>query len=225
MNSTNISKQDIIKAFQSRHATKEFDATKSVSEENMNFILETAHLSPSSFGFEPWHFVVVQNKELRELLKPVAWGAPLKLDTASHFVLGLAMKAPMVKHDTEYIMHMMKDVKKLPEEVIEMYSKFYREFQERDFDLDTDKKLFDWASKQTYIALGNMMTSASLIGIDSCPIEGFHQEKAEALLQEKFGIDTNKYGLAYMVAFGYRKEEPAHAKSRRNIEDIVTWIK
>ena len=225
MNSTNISKQDIIKAFQSRHATKEFDATKSVSEENMNFILETAHLSPSSFGFEPWHFVVVQNKELRELLKPVAWGAPLKLDTASHFVLGLAMKAPMVKHDTEYIMHMMKDVKKLPEEVIEMYSKFYREFQERDFDLDTDKKLFDWASKQTYIALGNMMTSASLIGIDSCPIEGFHQEKAEALLQEKFGIDTNKYGLAYMVAFGYRKEEPAHAKTRRNIEDIVTWIK
>ena len=92
----------------------------------MKFILETAHLSPSSFGFEPWHFVVVQNKELRELLKPVAWGAPLKLDTASHFVLGLAMKAPMVKHDADYIMHMMKDVKQLPEDVIEMYSKFYR---------------------------------------------------------------------------------------------------
>jgi nitroreductase len=223
MTNSTISKQDIIKAFQSRHATKEFDATKTVSAENMNFILETAHLSPSSFGFEPWHFVVVQDAELRELLKPVAWGAPLKLDTASYFVLGLAMKAPMVKHDAEYIMHMMKEVKKLPEDVIEMYSKFYREFQERDFDLDTDKKLFDWSSKQTYIALGNMMTSAALIGIDSCPIEGFHQEKAEALLQEKFGIDTNKYGLAYMVAFGYRKEEPARAKSRRNIEDIVSW--
>lgn len=225
MSTSNISKQDIIKAFQSRHATKEFDTTKLVSEENMGFILETAHLSPSSFGFEPWHFVVVQNKELRELLKPVAWGAPLKLDTASHFVLGLAMKSPMVKHDSEYIMHMMKEVKQLPEDVIEMYSKFYKEFQERDFNLDTDKKLFDWASKQTYIALGNMMTSAALIGIDSCPIEGFHQDKAEALLQEKFGIDTSKYGLAYMVAFGYRKEDPVHAKSRRNIEDIVTWIK
>ena len=225
MSTTNISKKDIIKAFQSRHATKEFDVIKKVSDENMKFILETAHLSPSSFGFEPWHFVVVQNRELRELLKPVAWGAPLKLDTASHFVLGLAMKAPMVKHDADYIMHMMKDVKQLPEDAIEMYSKFYREFQERDFALDSDKKLFDWSSKQTYIALGNMMTSAALIGIDSCPIEGFHQEKAEVLLKEKFGIDTNKYGLAYMVAFGYRKEEPAHAKSRRNFEDIVTWIK
>lgn len=223
MSTPNIAKEDILNAFNFRHATKEFDATKTISDEDMKFILETAHLSPSSFGFEPWHFVVVQDKELRELLKPVAWGAPLKLDTASHFVLGLAMKAPMVKHDAPYIEHMMKEVKQMPAEVIEMYSKFYREFQERDFNLDTDKKLFDWSSKQTYIALGNMMTAAALTGIDSCPIEGFHQEKAEALLQDKFGIDTEKYGLAFMVAFGYRKADPEFPKSRRDFDDIVTW--
>ena len=204
MNTPNISKNEIINAFQFRHATKEFDETKKVSNEDIDFILKTANLSPSSFGFEPWHFIVVQDKELRELLKPVAWGAPLKLDTASHFVLGLSMKASMTKWDSKYIMHMMKDVKQFPEDVIEMYSKFYKEFQERDFNLDSDKKLFDWASKQTYIALGNMMTSAALIGIDSCPIEGFHQEKTEALLREKFGVDTDKYGLSYMAAFGYR---------------------
>jgi nitroreductase len=189
----------------------------------MNFILKTANYSPSSFGFEPWHFVVVQNQELRELLKPVAWGAPLKLDTASHFILGLSMKAPMTKWDADYIMHMMKEVKQFPSDIIETYSKFYREFQERDFDLDTDKKLFDWAAKQTYIALANMMTAAALNGIDSCPIEGFHEEKAAALLKEKFGIDTAKYGLSYMVAFGYRKEEPTREKSRRDFNDIVTW--
>jgi len=223
MNTPNIAKEDILNAFQYRHATKEFDGTKKVSVENINYILKTANLSPSSFGFEPWHFVVVQDKALRELLKPVAWGAPLKLDTASHFVLGLSMKAPMVKHDADYIKHMMKEVKQMPEDVIDMYSKFYREFQERDFDLDTDKKLFDWSSKQTYIALGNMMTSAALIGIDSCPIEGFHQEKAETLLREKFGIDTDKYGLSFMVAFGYRKADPEFAKTRRYFEDIVTW--
>lgn len=223
MKTPTISQKDIINAFQFRHATKEFDATKKLSEEDIHFILETAHLSPSSFGFEPWHFVVVQNQELRESLKPVAWGAPLKLDSASHFVLGLSMKAPMVKHDADYIMHMMKEVKQLPTEAIEMYSKFYREFQERDFDLDTDKKLFDWSSKQTYIALGNMMTAAALNGIDSCPIEGFHQENAEVVLKEKFGIDTDQYGLSFMVAFGYRKEAPAHEKSRRSFEDVVTW--
>ncbi|SHJ14312.1 NAD(P)H-dependent oxidoreductase [Algibacter luteus] len=223
MNTETISREDIIEAFNFRHATKEFDATKKLTQDDINFILKTANLSPSSFGFEPWHFVIVQDQELRELLKPVAWGAPLKLDTASHFVLGLSMKAPMVKHDADYIMHMMKDVKQFPEDVIEMYSKFYREFQERDFDLDTDKKLFDWSSKQTYIALGNMMTSAALAGIDSCPIEGFHQEQAEALLREKFGIDTDKYGLSFMVAFGYRKADPEFPKSRRAFEEIVTW--
>ena len=223
MNTPNIARETILNAFQFRHATKEFDTTKTISNEDIDFILKTANLSPSSFGFEPWHFIVVQDKDLRELLKPVAWGAPLKLDTASHFVLGLSMKASMVKHDADYIMHMMKDVKQFPAEVIDIYSKFYREFQERDFDLDTDKKLFDWSSKQTYIALGNMMTSAALVGIDSCPIEGFHQEKAETLLQEKFGVDTTKYGLSFMVAFGYRKAAPEFAKSRRNFEDVVSW--
>ncbi|MCK0131380.1 NAD(P)H-dependent oxidoreductase [Flavobacteriaceae bacterium F08102] len=224
MNSSIISKEEILKAFEFRHATKEFDASRKIAEEDMAFILETARLSPSSFGFEPWHFIVVQNKELREALKPVAWGAPLKLDTASHFVLGLSMNASMTKWDAPYISTMLHEVKKFPEEVVNGYLTFYREFQERDFALDTDKKLFDWASKQTYIALGNMMTSAALIGIDSCPIEGFNQEKAEALLREKFGVDTDKYGLSYMVAFGYRKAEPPHAKSRRNKKDLITWL-
>lgn len=218
-----ISKKHVIDAFNFRHATKEFDATKKLSDDDINFILQTANLSPSSFGFEPWHFMVVQDQELRELLKPVAWGAPAKLDTASHFILGLTMKSPMTKWDSAYIMRMMKEVKQFPEDVVEMYSKFYREFQERDFDLDTDKKLFDWAAKQCYIALGNMLTAAALVGIDSCPIEGFHQEKAEDLLREKFDVDTDKYGLSYMVAFGYRKNEPPHPKTRRSLEEIVTW--
>lgn len=223
MKTPNISKEEILNAFNFRHATKEFDATKKLSKDDIDFILKTANLSPSSFGFEPWHFIVVQDQELRELLKPVAWGAPVKLDTASHFVLGLSMKAPMTKWDADYIMHIMKDVKYFPEDVIEMYSGFYKNFQETDFDLDTDKKLFDWASKQTYIALANMMTAAALHGIDSCPIEGFHQEKTEKLLKEKFHIDIEKYGLSFMVAFGHRKENPHHPKTRRSIEDTVTW--
>lgn len=223
MKTPSIRKEEVLNAFNYRHATKEFDSSKKLSDADINFILQTANLSPSSFGFEPWHFIVVQDKELRELLKPVAWGAPVKLDTASHFILGLAMKAPMVKHYASYIEYMMKEVKQMPAEVVEVYSKFYREFQERDFTLDSDKKLFDWSSKQTYIALGNMMTAAALTGIDSCPIEGFHIEKTEALLREKFEVDTDKYGISFMAAFGYRKADPEFPKSRRPIEDIVTW--
>jgi nitroreductase len=73
MSIPNIAKEDIINAFQFRHATKEFDATKMITDDDIKFILETAHLSPSSFGFEPWHFIVVQDPALRELIKPVAW--------------------------------------------------------------------------------------------------------------------------------------------------------
>ena len=223
MNTPNFSKEVILEAFKYRYATKEFDPEKKLSKEAIDFILETARLSPSSFGFEPWHFIVVQDPKVRELLKPLAWGAPVKLDTASHFVLALSMKAPMTKWDSEYISWMMKEIKQFPKEVQEMYGTFYKEFQERDFSLDTDKKLFDWATKQNYIALGNMMTAAALNGIDSCPIEGFHEEKVNAFLKEHLDVDTTKYGIAYMVAFGYRKQDPAQPKTRRPIDKVVTW--
>lgn len=223
MKGTKISKKDVIDVFQFRHATKEFDIHKKLPNEDINFILRIANLSPSSFGFEPWHFVVVQDPNLREELSAVVTGAPLRLKSASHFVLGLTMRASMTRWDSNYIMHMVKEVKRFPDESIKRYLSLYKEFQEQDFRLNSERKMFDWASKQSYIALGNMLTAAAMIGIDSCPIEGFIHDKAEVLLKEKFGVDTDKYGLSYMVAFGYRKEDPKRPKSRRNIEDIVTW--
>lgn len=217
-----MNKEDILKAFQFRHACKEFDAHKIIPQEDFEFILETARLSPSSYGFEPWHFVVVQDKKLRELLKEHAWGAPLKLDTASHFVLGLTMKTPFMKWDSEYLKSFMKEVQHLPEEVIKGKTARVENFQKSDYDLTDDRKLFDWASKQCYIVLGNMMTAAALIGIDSCPIEGIELKPTEDILQKHFGIDLELYGLSYMVAFGYRLKEPK-PKTRRALKEIVTW--
>jgi nitroreductase len=217
-----MNKREIVNAFQFRHACKEFDANKIIPKEDFEFILETAQLSPSSFGFEPWHFIVVQDKKLREQLKVYAWGAPKKLDTASHFVIGLTMKSTLTKWNSEYIQNFMKNVQQLPDEVIKGKGKFYEEFQKSDYDLTDDRKLFDWASKQCYIALANMMTSAALIGIDSCPIEGLQQKEIDEILKKDFGVDTDKYGVSYMVAFGYRVTEPK-PKTRRNLNEIVTW--
>ncbi len=217
-----MNKQDILNAFKFRHACKAFDTSKIIPKEDFDFILETARLSPSSFGFEPWHFIVVQDKKLRETLKESAWGAPKKLDTASHFVIGLTMKAPLMKWDSEYIKKFMKEVQELPDEVIKGKGKFYEDFQKSDFDLTDDRKLFDWASRQSYIALGNMMTTAAMIGIDSCPIEGFKQKEIDVILKENFGIDTDKFGISFMLAFGYRITE-TREKTRRAMEEIVTW--
>lgn len=217
-----IDKQKILDAYKSRHACKLFDTKRTISDEDIQFILETARLSPSSFGFEPWHFVVIQNKYLRKKLKDNAWGATAKLDTASHFILGLTMKSSMTRYDSPYIKKFMKEVQNLAENVVEGKGKMYETFQKSDFDLTDDRKLFDWASKQCYIPLANMMTSAAMIGIDSCPIEGFKQKEMEDILKADLNIDTTLYGLSYMVAFGYRVNEP-RPKTRRKLSDIVTF--
>jgi nitroreductase len=219
-----IEKKEIIDAYNFRHACKLFDPERIISDEDIEFILETARLSPSSLGLEPWHFVVVQNRDLRNKLKEGAWGATAKLDTASHFILGLTMKSSLMSYNSPYVANFMKNVQHHPEAIAKMRRKMMKDHQTRDFDLTDERKIFDWASKQCYIALGNMMTSAAMIGIDSCPIEGFNRVITERILKEDLDIDTDKYGISYMVAFGYRINEPV-TKTRRPLKEIMTWKK
>lgn len=212
-----------LEAMQFRHATKEFD-NKKISDEAFKSILEIGKLSPSSFGFEPWQFVVVQNEALREKLKAFTWGAQGTLPTASHFVIILARKKKGMLYGSPYIKHMMEEVKQLPEDVKALYSEFYEKFQKEDFNLlESDRTLFDWASKQTYIAMANMMTGAAFMGIDSCPIEGFDAKLTEQFLQEDLGIDTEEFGASVMVAFGYRKTQPSREKVRQDVDTISRW--
>ena len=219
-------KEEILKAYYFRHACKEFDVNKKISDEDFHFILETGRLSPSSFGFEPWKFVVIQNQELRNKLLPVAWGAQKQLPTASHFIVILARKKEEMLYNSSYISNFMENIQQLPEEVVTMKRGFYKEFQESDFQLlESERAMFDWASKQTYIALGNMMTAAAQIGIDSCPIEGFHQEKVTAILKEEGIISDDAFGISVLAAFGYRAEEAKHNKTRQTMDKVVEWIK
>ncbi|MEI4799773.1 MULTISPECIES: NAD(P)H-dependent oxidoreductase [unclassified Bacillus (in: firmicutes)] len=219
-------KEEILKAYQFRHACKVFDVNKKISDEDFHFILETGRLSPSSFGFEPWKFVVIQNQDLRKKLLPIAWGAQKQLPTASHFVVILARKKEDMMYNSSYISNFMTNIQRLPQDVVNVKGDFYKTFQESDFNLlESDRAMFDWASKQTYIALGNMMTAAAQIGIDSCPIEGFHQEKVESLLREEGIMSGDTFGVSCLVAFGYRLEEPQHEKTRQTMDMVVEWIK
>lgn len=219
-----IAQDDILAAFRFRHACKTFDPAKKISEADFGVILETGRLSPSSFGFEPWRFVVLQNAALREALKAVVWGGQGQLPTASHVVAILCPKDGM-RFDAAHVRHMMQDVQKLPEDKVAMKTERYRKFQESDFRLlDSPRALFDWACKQAYIALGNMMTSAAMLGIDSCPIEGYDVAATEALLAQAGVLDTAEYGLAVMVAFGYRINHQPE-KTRQLLEDVVAWVR
>ncbi len=218
-----IDKNEILKAYNFRHACKVFDAQKKISDEEFATLLEVARLSPSSFGFEPWKFLVVQNKELREKLKAHTWGAQRSLPSASHFVVILVRKQNSMRYDSGYITKMMYDVHHIPQEMAEQRRAIYKKFQESDFELlESDRATFDWACKQSYIALGNMMSAAAMMGIDSCAIEGFEAKKIEELIHKEFGVDTKTFGVSVMVAFGYRVEEQK-PKTRQSLEAITQW--
>ncbi len=214
--------QTIIEAFDFRHATKKFNSNKKISEEDFDTILESGRLSPSSLGLEPWRFVVIQNKKLRDKLKPYSWGAQKQLDTASHFVLIFARKN--VTAHSNYVQHLIRGIKEYEDSTIPAVEEKFDNFQASFHIANNDRTLYDWASKQTYIALGNMMTSAALLGIDSCPMEGFDLDKVTEILSEEGILDTEHFGISVMVAFGYRAQEPAHGKIRQSKEDVISWI-
>ncbi len=218
--------ETLLKAWNFRHACKSFDASAKIAEGDFNIILEAGRLSPSSFGFEPWQFIVLQNPTMREELKEFCWGAQGQLPTCSHFVIMLARKAKTMDPRGEYITKtIMHETQNLPEDAIEMRVEFFANFIENDFAYaGNERARFEWAARQCYIALGNMMTAAALLGYDSCPIEGFKKEEVENYLASKNLLDREVFGAACMVAFGKRVDEP-RSKTRRTQEQVVKWVK
>lgn len=216
-------KSAILDAFHFRHACKEFDPARKIAADDFGFILETGRLSPSSFGYEPWRFLVLQDMALRERLLPVTWGAQKQLPTASHF-LAILVPKDSLRWDSAELLDFMQRVKGMSAEAIGKRLPVLRKFQEADFDLLRDPRLLhEWGCRQAYIALANMMTAAAMIGIDSCPIEGFERDAAEDILADAGLLDRGRFGLAVMVAFGYRVN-PQSAKTRREMAAVVQWV-
>lgn len=218
--------EDILKAHKFRFACKEFDEKRMVSKEDINLILEVGRLSPSSFGFEPWKFLVIEDELVKERIKSSTWGLIRQMPGLSYLVIILAMKEPHMMYYSKHIKYMMEDIQEIPEDAKNARLDRYKNFLEYDFELlDNDRDIFDWACKQTYIPLANMMTTAASVGIDSCPVEGFNREKLEKQL-EKLGIlNREKFGVSVMVSFGYRKKEPLREKTRRPFNEVVEWIR
>lgn len=214
-------KQQVLDAFHFRCATRYYDPERKISKEDFDYILELGRLSPSSVGSEPWQFLVVQNPELRQALKPVSWGMATQLDDASHVVVILANKH--MRYDSEDFRANLAR-RGLTEEQMQANMATYQRFQTEHINvLENDRTLFDWASKQTYIALANMMTGAALIGIDSCPIEGFNYAEVNRILAQTGAYDAEKYAVSVAVTFGYRAKD-IRPKYRKPLNEIVHWI-
>ncbi|PJG84103.1 NAD(P)H-dependent oxidoreductase [Caviibacterium pharyngocola] len=218
---TQVTKQQVLDAFHFRAATRSYDPNKKIAKEDFAYILELARLSPSSVGSEPWKFLVVQNKALREQLKPVSWGMVTQIDDADYLVVILAKKN--ARYDSDYFRQALEKRGLTEEQMVKVLAR-YKSFQTDDMKIaDNPRALFDWTSKQTYIALANMMTGAALIGIDSCPIEGFNYDEVNRILAQANAFDPEEWGVSVMVTFGYRAKE-IKSKYRKPTEEVVDWI-
>lgn len=219
-------KNEILEACKFRHACKVFNKERKVSDEDFKFILEVARLSPSSFGIEPWKFIVIENEDLKNDLKPACYGATRQLSSASHFVIVLARKKQDTIYSSKYVEYLQRKVKNLPtEELVQDFINVFGTFEKNANLFESDRTIFDWACKQTYIAVGNMMSAAAQIGIDSCAMEGFTAKDVDDILEKHNIIDKNEFGTSCLLSFGYREAEPPFPKTRNPIENIVSFVK
>ena len=206
---------DFIKAMDFRHACKVFEENKKISDEEMHYILEAGRKSPSSFGMEAWKFLVITNEELKAKLRPFCWDQ-VQITSCSHLVIVLA---GIENAKVESGMPKKRFTRReMPQETLDFYMDIYGKHLAKT--LSSDDNIYAWTAKQSYIALGNMMTAAAFVGIDSCPIEGFEKENVEEVL----GLDTSKYQLAVVVPFGYRINEQS-SQLRLPFDEVVEFIK
>lgn len=207
--------------FHRRVSTRYYDPARTISADDFATILECGRLSPSSVGSEPWRFIVVQNRALRDKLKPVAWGMQTTLDDASHVVIILAKKH--ARYDSAFFDAIVKKRSSNDTEAQRIYQR-YRDFQTNDLRIaDDERALFDWACKQTYIALANMMTGAAMLGIDSCAVEGMDYAAVEHILVQAGLLDPTEYGVSVAATFGYRARD-IQPKPRRDAAETVVWV-
>lgn len=202
-----------------RHACKLFDDTKKISKEDFNFILEAGRKSPSSFGLEHWHFLVITNDEIKRALRPSCWDQP-QITTCSHFVVLLAKKASWFEKGSPYL-HMSFSRKAGGNtEMLKRIEAVFENFKANELKPSVD----DWSKMQVYIAGANMMTAAAVLGIDSCPIEGFGYSLLEKALKENVKqFDSEKYNIAYGIAFGYRAKEQSK-QLRLPLDEVATFV-
>lgn len=188
----------VLNALKYRHACKKFDPERQIGEEDLHAILESGRLSPSSFGMEPWKFLVIRDPALRHRLREVCWNQAQITDSSALVVI--LTKPAAMRPGSDHVQAMFER-RQLSQEATQAYLQRYREHMESE--VEPRMSYYAWASKQCYIALANMMTAAASVAIDSCPIEGFEKTAVEQVLE----IDSNHYEVAVIVAFGYRAGE------------------
>ena len=157
----------LLEALQWRYATKVFDAAKKIPAEIWQTLERALVLTPTSYGLQPYKFLVISDPAKRAELLPHSWNQKQVVD-ASHFVVFTA-RTKVTDADVNKLIKHTSDVRKIPAESLN----FYRDMMLGDIvNGPRGKTAHEWAARQAYIALGNLMTCAAVLGVDACPMEG-----------------------------------------------------
>ena len=208
----------ILSSLNWRYACKKFDPSKKISASDWATLEESLRLSPSSYGLQPWQFLVVQNPEVRKQLKPVSWNQP-QIESCSHLVIVAHLKTMSEDYVQKYVQRVAQ-ARGLALENLNGY----RDMMVGDLVKGPRSKIINfWAAHQAYIAMGTFMTTAALLKIDTCPMEGIQPEKYDEILNLK----DSKYTTVAVLAAGYRAAEDAtqnFKKVRFEKKDIIKII-
>ena len=200
-----------------RYATKKFDPAKKIAPELWAKLEQAPVLSPSSYGIQPWKFVVVTDPEVRTRLHAVSYKQPQVLD-ASHLVV-FAAKNPPTPADIDAYVARTAEVRGTTVEALEGFKQMMLGSLSR-MDAAQAQR---WAAKQTYIALGVFLSAAAMMGVDACPMEGFQADQYDEIL----GLKARGLGSVVIATAGYRSAEDTNASLptvRFAVDDVIEHI-
>ena len=186
-----IDREQLLAQLQWRYATKQFDPRRKISSRDWNALEEALVLTPSSYGLQPWKFLVVNDPVVRQKLLAASWGQTQILD-ASHLVV-FTIKKNLSEQDVDAYLDRIAEVREVSRDSLHALRQTLIGSVIKGWD---DPRRREWSSRQAYIALGNFLTSAALLGIDACPMEGIDRLKYNELLDlDKLGLQTVKVAL------------------------------
>jgi nitroreductase len=193
---------DLDAAMNWRYAVKTFDASRRIEPNTWAALEHSLVMSPSSYGLQPWKFLVITDGALRAELRPHSWNQS-QITDCSHLVVFL-VKREITQADLDQLINTMSAVRGVPTEQLG----FYGEMMQKDLiHGPRSQQIERWASNQVYIALGTFMTAAALLGVDTCPIEGFSPPDYDRIL----GLETSPYRSCVVCAAGFRDASDKYA--------------
>lgn len=215
---THLSAQDLVAALNWRYATRKFDSARKIPAEDWAALEQSLVLSPSSIGLQPWKFYVITDQAMKEKLMPAAWHQ-VQVVECSHFVVFAVRKNIGSDHVDRHIARMAE----VREITVESLAKF-RKMAVGNLDKAREEGHLDtWQTHQIYIALGQFIAGAAVMGVDTCPMEGFEPEKFDEIL----ALKENGYASVVACAAGYRVPDERYAqmkKVRFKPEDVIVRI-